>query len=46
MDESLKDFWDKEWWSIILSIYREKGDAENDAYWDAVNREIDASRGK
>jgi hypothetical protein len=46
MDKSLEDFWNEEWWSIILSIYREKGDAENDAYWDAVNREIDASRGK
>lgn len=46
MDESLKDFWDKEWWGIILSIYYEKSEAENDAYWDAVNREIDASRGK
>lgn len=45
-DKSLEDFWNEEWWSIILSIYREKGDAENDAYWDAVNREIDASRGK
>jgi hypothetical protein len=46
MDKSLEDFWNKEWWSIILSIYRENSEAENDEYWDAVNREIDASRGK
>lgn len=45
MDDSLNDFWNKEWWRIILSIYHEKGEAENDAYWDGVNREIDASRG-
>ena len=46
MDESLEDFWNEDWWKIILSVYAENGEAENDAYWDAVNREIDASRGK
>lgn len=46
MDESLEDFWNEDWWKIILSVYAENGEAENDAYWDAVNREIDARRGK
>ena len=46
MDKSLEDFWNEYWWEIILSIYAENGEAEDAAYWDAVNREIDASRGK